>query len=94
MPALRRYKRILIVLALVMMFVITATVSAQTNTPVPPTPIPTPFVEIPTDDIITHLNTWIGVLAPIILFLGMIPVALALLQYLVGMFQRAFRGGG
>lgn len=79
----RRKRAIVLMLVLVMLFAMTAVSQAQT-------PVP---IEIPTDDMITNLNTWIGVLAPIILFIGMIPVALGLLQYLVAMFQRAFRGG-
>lgn len=68
---------------------------AQTNTPVPPTAVPTAISEIniPTGDMIGSLNNWLEIFAPVILFLGMIPVALGLLQYIVRMFRQAFGGG-
>jgi uncharacterized membrane protein YfhO len=49
-------------------------------------------IDIPVDDMITNLNTWIGVFAPILLFVGMIPVALGLLRYIIKLFVGAFGG--
>jgi len=51
-------------------------------------------IDIPVDDMITNLNTWIGVFAPILLFVGMIPVALGLLRYIIKLFVGAFGGVG
>lgn len=88
----RKYRYAIIV---AVMLVLTASVAmAQTNTPVPPTAVPPSQIEVPVDGMIENLNHWLSILAPIILFLGMIPVALGLLQYIVRMFRNAFGGGG
>lgn len=52
----------------------------------------TPTITIPTDDMLTYLNTWVSAFAPIILFIGMIPVAIGLLRYIINMFRGAFGG--
>lgn len=51
-------------------------------------------IDLPIDEMFGYLGTWITTFGPIILFLGMIPVALALLQYVVGIIRKAFSGGG
>lgn len=78
----RKYRAVLLVAAI---FLLTSAVSLA-QTPVP--------IEIPTGDMIGNLNNWLEIFAPIILFVGMIPVALGLLQYIVRMFRNAFGGGG
>lgn len=60
-------------------------VAAQTAVPVQ--------IEVPVSDMMSYLNQWIGILAPVVLFLGMIPVAMGLLRYLTKLFQSAFQGG-
>ena len=68
------------------LLVILATMSvvsfAQTAVPVE--------IEIPVDSTINYLNQWIEIFAPIMLFIGMIPVALGLLRYVTGLFRSAF----
>lgn len=87
-----KYRHAMIV---AVMLVLTASIAlAQTATPVPPTAVPPVSIEVPVDGMIENLNHWLSILAPIILFLGMIPVALGLLQYIVRMFRNAFGGGG
>lgn len=51
-------------------------------------------IEIPFDNIVTYLNQWLGVFGPIVLLIGMIPVAMALLRYITKLFQSAFGGSG
>jgi hypothetical protein len=51
-------------------------------------------IELPVEDMLTYLNQWIGVFGPIFLFIGMIPVALGLLRYVLKLFASAFSGGG
>lgn len=87
----RRNQKLLMI-ALVL--TVTAMTFAQTATPTmaqTATPVP---IEIPTGDMMVHLNTWLGVFAPIVLLFGMIPVALGLLRYITKLFQQAFTGGG
>lgn len=80
-PTYQRYA----LLALV--FVISVVqVAAQTATPT------TPSITIPTDSMLSYLNTWVAAFAPIILFIGMIPVAIGLLRYIINMFRGAFGG--
>ena len=50
-------------------------------------------IELPIDEMFGYLGTWITTFGPIVLFLGMIPVALALLNYVVGIIRKAFSGG-
>lgn len=80
--ACRQYRHVLLIVAV---FLLTSALSLA-QTPVP--------IEIPVDGMIDNLNNWLEVFAPIILFVGMIPVALGLLQYIVRMFRNAFGGGG
>lgn len=54
---------------------------------------PVPGIDIPVTEMFSYLGTWITTFAPVVLFLGMIPVALALLRYVLAMFQKAFGGG-
>lgn len=75
--------RVLIVVGILLM--LTAVSFAQT--PEPPT---VPDVQIPVEDSISYLNTWIAIFAPIFLFIGMIPVALGLLRYITRLFTQAF----
>lgn len=82
-------KRLKLVAACVTVFVVLllcAPAFAQTTT--------APTITVPTDDMIDYLNQWITVFAPIVLFLGMIPVAMRLLRYLTELFASAFGGGG
>lgn len=74
-----RYLILLIILA-----AMTAVCFAQTAVPVE--------IEIPVDSTISYLNQWIEIFAPIMLFIGMIPVALGLLRYVTGLFRSAFGG--
>lgn len=75
-----RRNRIVILLALAVML---ASVSfAQED--------PAPTLTLPVDDMFNYLQTWITTFGPILLFIGMIPVALGLLRYVVRMFQSAF----
>jgi peptidoglycan biosynthesis protein MviN/MurJ (putative lipid II flippase) len=78
----RNYRAAIVVM---MLFVLAIASSAQTAIPVD--------IDVPVEDMISYLNQWIGVLAPIVLFLGMIPVAMGLLRYLTKLFQSAFSGG-
>lgn len=73
---------IMVVAAIMLMM--TAVSFAQTAEP--------PVIEIPIDDSISYLNTWIALFAPIMLFIGMIPVALGLLRYITRLFSSAFGG--
>jgi hypothetical protein len=75
-----------VMLFVLVMVVANAVAFGQTDTPVE--------IQIPTDDMMTHLNTWISTFAPIVLLFGMIPVALGLLRYITKLFQQAFSGGG
>lgn len=80
--SLVRNNRLFVVFALLM---VTAAVSfAQTAEP--------PEITLPIDDMFSYLSSWITVFGPVILFIGMIPVALALLRYVLGLFQKAFGG--
>ncbi len=89
----RKHRQLRHVLIIATILLFTCAVSlAQTATPVPPTAVP-PVIDIPTEDMIGNLNTWIAIFAPIMLFIGMIPVALGLLRYITRMFQSAFGGG-
>lgn len=83
----RKHK--LTVQLMVFALLLTVASAAFAQTPVPPVDI-----EIPTNDMMTHLNTWIQTFAPIVLLFGMIPVALGLLRYITKLFQQAFSGGG
>lgn len=77
-----RSNRLLVLLALLLM---TAAMSfAQTPEP--------PEITLPIDSMFSYLSTWIATFAPVILFIGMIPVALALLRYVLSLFQKAFGG--
>ncbi len=78
----RKHRQLLIVGVILLLAV--AVSLAQTEVP---------EIEIPTDDMISNLNTWIAIFAPIMLFIGMIPVALGLLKYITRLFQSAFGGG-
>lgn len=51
-----------------------------------------PSIEIPVADSIEYLNQWISIFAPIMLFIGMIPVALGVLRYITRLFGAAFGG--
>ena len=73
-------------IVMMLVFALTAVSFAQA-TAVPVT------IDIPVDDTITYLNQWLGVFGPIFLFIGMIPVAIALLRYVTGLFKSAFSGG-
>lgn len=79
--ACRQYRHVLLIAAV---FLLTSALSLA-QTPVP--------IVIPVDGMIENLNNWLEVFGPIILFVGMIPVALGLLQYIVRMFRGAFGGG-
>jgi peptidoglycan biosynthesis protein MviN/MurJ (putative lipid II flippase) len=79
------FHRVLIVIGILMLLI--APTFAQT-----PEPPIVPDVEIPVEDSIGYLNTWIAIFAPIFLFIGMIPVALGLLRYITRLFTQAFGG--
>jgi hypothetical protein len=82
----RKYQNYLkLSLALSLVVMANAVAMAQTATPTE--------ITIPTGDMITYLNEWIEIFGPIVLFVGMIPVALGLLRYVTGLFRSAFGGG-
>lgn len=53
---------------------------------------PAVTIDIPVEDTISYLNQWLVVFGPIFLFIGMIPVAIALLRYVTSLFKSAFGG--
>jgi len=73
------------IVVMMLVFALTAVSFAQTPSPV--------TIDIPVDDTISYLNQWLGVFGPIFLFIGMIPVAIALLRYVTSLFKSAFTGG-
>jgi hypothetical protein len=79
-----RNNRWVVVLSLAMLM---SAVSFAQETPV------TPSIDLPLDDIFTYLNQWLVVFAPIVLFVGMIPVAMSLLRYITNLLKSAFGGG-
>lgn len=80
----RRYRFAMVMGA---MLLLTVAAQAQTNTAIP-------TIGIPTGDMISGLNGWLAVFGPIVIFIGMIPVALALLRYVVNMLRSAFGSAG
>jgi hypothetical protein len=70
-------------LALVVLMLTLPSLVAQAQTEVPE-------ITIDTSGMITNLNTWLGIFGPIMFFIGMIPVALGLLRYLLGIFKSSF----
>lgn len=82
-----RRSTVITMVVLAMLLTMASVAFAQTD---PPEPV---AIELPIDEMFGYLGTWITTFGPIVLFLGMIPVALALLNYVVGIIRKAFSGG-
>jgi hypothetical protein len=80
-----RRSTIITMVVLAMLLTMASVAFAQETEPV--------AIELPIDEMFGYLGTWITTFGPIVLFLGMIPVALALLNYVVGIIRKAFSGG-